>query len=178
MRSLELMRGELMSRSKDGQGSTASNGSTQSSSTVPAASVTGGTQSSVMFKLYPGHGPTIEDGITKISEYIAHRQKRVQKIKDVLRGGGARKRKRNPAESASHCVMTLESITKDVYAETTLSPGLFLAAMINTWLVLRSLERDKGFCTRIVKNLHFDPQGKWAIRSKEPSKDSGPTGDL
>ncbi|KAF1956861.1 Metallo-hydrolase/oxidoreductase [Byssothecium circinans] len=39
-------------------------------------------------RAYPGHGPVIEDGPTKVREYIAHRQQREKQVLDVLARGG------------------------------------------------------------------------------------------
>ncbi|MBW2382801.1 MAG: MBL fold metallo-hydrolase [Deltaproteobacteria bacterium] len=40
-------------------------------------------------KLFPAHGPLIEDGCAKLSEYIAHRLEREEQILDVIKNGAA-----------------------------------------------------------------------------------------
>jgi glyoxylase-like metal-dependent hydrolase (beta-lactamase superfamily II) len=35
-------------------------------------------------RLYPGHGPVVEDGIAKLRDYIAHRARRDAKIMAIL----------------------------------------------------------------------------------------------
>jgi hydroxyacylglutathione hydrolase len=52
-------------------------------------------------KIYPAHGPVIEDGPGKIEEYIAHRLLREKQIMEAI-GGGAR---------------TIPDVVKIVYAE-------------------------------------------------------------
>jgi glyoxylase-like metal-dependent hydrolase (beta-lactamase superfamily II) len=52
-------------------------------------------------KIYPAHGPVIEDGPGKIEEYIAHRLLREKQIMEAI-GGGAR---------------TIPEVVKIVYAE-------------------------------------------------------------
>lgn len=40
-------------------------------------------------RAYPGHGPVITDGRSKIEEYIKHRQQREEEVLKVLRDAGA-----------------------------------------------------------------------------------------
>jgi ribonuclease/clavin/mitogillin len=41
-------------------------------------------------RIYPAHGPRIEDGVAKLREYIDHRNLRERQILDALRGGARR----------------------------------------------------------------------------------------
>jgi glyoxylase-like metal-dependent hydrolase (beta-lactamase superfamily II) len=38
-------------------------------------------------RIYPGHGPVVEDGRAKLDEYIAHRREREQQVVDALETG-------------------------------------------------------------------------------------------
>jgi glyoxylase-like metal-dependent hydrolase (beta-lactamase superfamily II) len=38
-------------------------------------------------RIYPAHGPVIEDGVAKLREYIAHRHERERQILEVLAEG-------------------------------------------------------------------------------------------
>ncbi len=52
-------------------------------------------------RIYPGHGPVVEDGAAKLEEYIAHRRDREQQVVDSLSAG--------PAE--------IPAMVKRIYAE-------------------------------------------------------------
>ena len=39
--------------------------------------------------IYPGHGPIVDDGVRKLTEYIEHRQMRLHQVVDALRSAGA-----------------------------------------------------------------------------------------
>ena len=57
-------------------------------------------------RIYPGHGPTIENGREKVREYIAHRERRVNQVREVVcSADGARKE------------WTTLDITRAVYGE-------------------------------------------------------------
>ncbi len=75
-------------------------------------------------RIYPAHGPAIEDGVAKIREYIAHRHERERQILAVLEGGPA----------------TLMAIVKVVYAA--YPEALHAAAGQSTAQHLRKLERE------------------------------------
>jgi glyoxylase-like metal-dependent hydrolase (beta-lactamase superfamily II) len=38
--------------------------------------------------IYPGHGPTVQDGVGKLHEYLQHRRQRVQQVVDALAARG------------------------------------------------------------------------------------------
>jgi ribonuclease/clavin/mitogillin len=78
-------------------------------------------------RLYPGHGPVVEDGTTKIGEYIEHRMLRVKQVQDALARG-------------SSSVMNVRDLTKLVYPD--LAPALEGAAAVNTIGVLRYLLQE------------------------------------
>ena len=35
-------------------------------------------------RIYPGHGPLVEDGVAKLREYLDHRRQRVQQVVEAL----------------------------------------------------------------------------------------------
>ena len=74
--------------------------------------------------IYPAHGPLIPDGVAKIREYIAHRQRREEQILEALAGG---------------CELIGE-IVKRVYAA--YPESLYAAAGSSVCAHLRKLERE------------------------------------
>jgi ribonuclease/clavin/mitogillin len=75
-------------------------------------------------RIYPAHGPLIEDGVAKLREYIAHRHERERQILAALEGGPKR-------------VMEVVKIIYAAYPE-----ALHAAAAQSTTLPLRKLERE------------------------------------
>ena len=75
-------------------------------------------------RIYPAHGPVIEDGVAKIREYIAHRHERERQILAVLERGPAR-------------VMEIVKVVYAAYPET-----LHPAAAQSTAQHLRKLARE------------------------------------
>ena len=88
-------------------------------------------------RLYPGHGPCVEDGGEKIAEYIQHRMRRVTQVVDLLSdtfaGGGG-------SSTVSLSDWSIEHITRKVY--TGLAEQLIFPAMTNTRQVLHALQED------------------------------------
>jgi hydroxyacylglutathione hydrolase len=52
--------------------------------------------------IYPGHGPLVEQGAEKLSEYLSHRRERVQQVLDALR---------------THGPSTVDQLTRAIYTE-------------------------------------------------------------
>jgi glyoxylase-like metal-dependent hydrolase (beta-lactamase superfamily II) len=75
-------------------------------------------------RIYPAHGPLIEDGVAKLREYIAHRHERERQILAVL--------ERGPSE--------VMEIVRSVYAA--YPEALHTAAAQSTTQHLRKLERE------------------------------------
>jgi glyoxylase-like metal-dependent hydrolase (beta-lactamase superfamily II) len=75
-------------------------------------------------RIYPAHGPVIEDGVAKLREYIAHRHERERQIVAALESGPKR----------------VPEIVKIVYAA--YPEALHLAAAQSTSQHLRKLERE------------------------------------
>ena len=80
-------------------------------------------------RIYPAHGPVIEDGVAKLREYIAHRGEREAQIVAVLGRGPA----------------TVREIVKIVYAA--YPEALHAAAAQSTSQHLRKLEREGRVCS-------------------------------
>ena len=74
-------------------------------------------------RIYPAHGPVVEDGPAKIREYIEHRLLRERQILEVVGEGRA----------------TIPGIVEKIYAE--VSPALHVAAAMSVESHLRALEK-------------------------------------
>ena len=81
-------------------------------------------------RLYPGHGPVVENGCSMLLAYIDHRLKRVV--------GAVEKLAEDPSEASGK--WTLETLTRAIYVD--LSEHLIPPAMSNTLQVLESLRKD------------------------------------
>ena len=90
-------------------------------------------------RLYPGHGPVVEEGKLKIEEYIKHRVERESQILRVLESRGA---------------LPLEEIVRVVYPS--LESNLFKAASGNVVHHLEKLVKDD----RVV----LDDSGRWNLK--------------
>ena len=74
-------------------------------------------------RIYPAHGPVVEDGPAKIREYIEHRLLRERQIREAVGEGRA----------------TIPEIVEKIYAE--VSPALHAAAAMSVESHLRALEK-------------------------------------
>lgn len=107
-------------------------------------------------RLYPGHGPVIEDGLAKIAEYIAHRQQREDQVLRLLlatdkqEAGAAVTNKDSPSGARAQTAMDLVEV---IYAD--VRRDLFPAAERGIVQILQKLE-DEG---RVERNgIH------WTVR--------------
>ncbi|KAF9093586.1 hypothetical protein BGX27_001583 [Mortierella sp. AM989] len=87
------------------------------------------------YKIYPGHGPVIEDGPAKIREYIKHRLDREKQIVGVLAGDGSSNDTLGNIEGK-----TAFEIVKVIYAA--YPESLFAPAEHQVLLHLKKLEQD------------------------------------
>ncbi|CAG8466258.1 10234_t:CDS:2 [Ambispora leptoticha] len=89
--------------------------------------VIGGSDKSDNARIYPGHGPVVENGDEKLEEYILHRKQREQEILDIL-------------ENSDDNGITPREIVKILYAN--YPEEVWLAAEQNVILHLLKLESD------------------------------------
>lgn len=78
-------------------------------------------------RLYPGHGAVVEDGISKIKEYIQHREAREEQIVGILRSSDSK-------------YWTSKDIVEKIYSG--LPETVFFAACRGIILHLLKLEKD------------------------------------
>jgi glyoxylase-like metal-dependent hydrolase (beta-lactamase superfamily II) len=92
-------------------------------------------------RIYPAHGPVIEDGPGKIAEYIEHRLMRERQILDAM-GGGAR---------------TIPEMVKVIYAD--VPETLHQAAGMSVHSHLKKLEREG----RVRQEARAGEASVWAL---------------
>jgi len=92
-------------------------------------------------RIYPAHGPVVEDGPAKIREYIEHRLLRERQILEVVGEGGA----------------TIPGIVEKIYAE--VSPALHVAAAMSVESHLRALEK----AGRVRERLISGAPSRWEL---------------
>jgi ribonuclease/clavin/mitogillin len=105
-------------------------------------------------RAYPGHGPVIEEGPSKISEYIRHRKLREEQVIQVLKSKSSdmsRSKDSQPDEWASMDIVKI--IYKDV------PENLHLPAHGGVMQILRKLEEEE----KVVQNPKTE---KWSIRDR------------
>ncbi|KAF7544263.1 hypothetical protein G7Z17_g10097 [Cylindrodendrum hubeiense] len=94
-----------------------------------------------MFKgrAYPGHGPVIEDGPAKISEYIAHRRQREDQVVQTL-ALRRNNRTESPATMTTAPTWTAMELVKIIYKD--VPEGLHQAACGGVCQILHKLEGE------------------------------------
>ncbi|KAL1923549.1 uncharacterized protein VTP21DRAFT_8529 [Calcarisporiella thermophila] len=101
-------------------------------------------------RLYPAHGPVIEDGIAKLQEYIQHRKDREEQVIEVMRS-------ENKKESEHTNWWTPLEIVEIIYRD--YPESLWPAATHGIVLHLRKLLKDK-----IVERIdNGDDYGYWKL---------------
>ena len=93
-------------------------------------------------RIYPAHGPVIEDAQAKIQEYLDHRMLRERQILEAL-GAGAR---------------TIPEMVKVIYAD--VSPALHAAAAMSVHSHLRKLKQDG----RVGEEIVAGAPSRWILR--------------
>ncbi|CAK7201872.1 hypothetical protein SEUCBS139899_004587 [Sporothrix eucalyptigena] len=110
--------------------------------------------------LYPGHGPVVEDGPAKITEYIQHRQQREDQVVRLLRSSdkeGASTTADSVSTSSSPLAWTAMELVEVIYAD--VRKDLYPAAERGLIQILEKLE-DEG---KVVK------EGRsWVLRERSP----------
>ncbi|MBI2015494.1 MAG: MBL fold metallo-hydrolase, partial [Candidatus Rokubacteria bacterium] len=92
-------------------------------------------------RIYPAHGPVIEDGPGRIREYIDHRLMRERQILEAL-GGGLR---------------TIPAMVKRIYAD--VPQNLHAAAAMSVESHLKKLKREG----RVSETVEHDAPSRWEL---------------
>jgi ribonuclease/clavin/mitogillin len=106
-------------------------------------------------RAYPGHGPVIEDGPSKILEYISHRKQREEQVIQVLKSS------RSPPEVDAHGSepdeWTSMEIVKIIYRD--VPENLHLPANGGVIQILRKLEEED----RVAENPSTE---RWRVKDR------------
>lgn len=108
-------------------------------------------------RAYPGHGPVIDDGKSKIYEYIQHRQQREDQILQVLRSSRGSTNTATAASYEEPEKWTSMEIVKVIYKD--VPESLHVPANGGVMQVLRKLHGED----RVIENAST---GRWSIKNK------------
>ena len=103
-------------------------------------------------RAYPGHGPVIEDGPSKILEYIRHRQMREDQVIQVLKSS----RGEGVADGGEDAWTSME-IVKVIYKD--VPESLHLPANGGIVQILRKLEEEE----KVVEDGRTE---RWKLRNR------------
>ena len=106
-------------------------------------------------RAYPGHGPVIEDGPSKILEYIRHRQQRENQVIQVLKS--SRSSPGTEANADAVYNWTSKEIVKIIYKD--VPENLHMAANGGVVQVLHKLEEEE-------KVVEDSKTGRWRLRNR------------
>ena len=103
-------------------------------------------------RLYPGHGPVVEEGCRIISAYLAHRTKRIVQVVELLSEHDLHSKATSNHATSKAKRWELETITRALYVD--LDENLIPPAMGNTYQVLASLKKG-GIVARKNSNWYL-----------------------
>jgi len=106
-------------------------------------------------RAYPGHGAVIEDGPSKILEYIKHRQQREDQVIHVLRSLKSTAGTNSPAKDCDE--WTSMEIVKIIYKD--VPESLHLPANGGILQILRKLKEEE----KVIENTATE---RWRIRDR------------
>jgi ribonuclease/clavin/mitogillin len=90
-------------------------------------------------RIYPGHGPVVEDGLKVLETYITHRAEREAQILSLLPDENSITTTSN-VNTATGTSSTISSIVRTIYAK--YPPSVWPAAERGVWLHLEKLESE------------------------------------
>ena len=102
-------------------------------------------------RLYPGHGPVVEDGPGKIDEYIGHRQQREDQVVGLLQSGSS------GIKTSSTGALTPQQMVEVIYAD--IRKDLYPAAERGLTQILYKLEAEG----KVIQT-----GDGWILRAKSP----------